>query len=159
MGVLSPASAVDAEASRYYEDALQRFERNELSAAIIQLKNALKTSPNMLAAHVLLGKALLKNGDAGAAEVEFDQAMKLGVDRTEVILALGQALAAQGKFEAILERLTPAGLPRQLQVDVLIARGNAQIVRGDLTAAARSFDEARSIDPKSARRLAWRKPS
>ncbi|MEO8302821.1 MAG: XrtA/PEP-CTERM system TPR-repeat protein PrsT [Betaproteobacteria bacterium] len=150
IGVSTPSSAVDAEGSRYYEDALVRFERNEFPAAVIQLKNALKSDPNMLAAHVLLGKALLRTGDPGAAEVSFDQALKLGVNRAEVIVPLSQALAAQGKFDALLDRVSPAGLPRPLQVDVLIARGNAQVMKGNLTAAQRTYEEARVLDPNSA---------
>jgi len=150
LGVSGLAFAVDAETSRYYEDALQRFERNDLSAAIIQLKNALQKDPNMLAAHVLLGKALLRNGDPGAAEVAFNEALKLGVDRAEVVLPLARALAGQGRLDVLLDRITPAGLPRPLQVEVLIVRGNAQIANGNLAAAMRSFDEARAIDPSSA---------
>ncbi|MCU0923923.1 MAG: hypothetical protein MUF16_26980 [Burkholderiaceae bacterium] len=51
-----------------------RYEKEDLPGAIIQLKNALKIDKNMLPVHVLLGKALLDNGDFVAAEVAFQEA-------------------------------------------------------------------------------------
>ncbi len=65
------AHAADSKASKFYEDALVRFEKKDMGGAIIQLKNALQIDKNMLPVQVLLGKALLKNGDAVAAEVAF----------------------------------------------------------------------------------------
>ena len=117
------ALAQNAESARFYEDALARFEKNDVAGAIIQLKNALQKDPSMLAAHVLLGKALLRNGEAPAAEAAFDQALALGVDRSEVITLLAQALSAQGKYDVLLERVTPAGVSRPVQVDVLVVAG------------------------------------
>ncbi len=78
----------------------------------------------MLAANVLMGKALLKNGDAQGAEVTFAKALKLGADRAEVIVPMAQAYLAQGKYDTLLERITPEGLlPRQTQIEILILRG------------------------------------
>ncbi len=67
-------AATDPKAARFYEDALVRYEKEDLPGAIIQLKNALKIDKNMLPVHVLLGKALLDNGDFVAAEVAFQEA-------------------------------------------------------------------------------------
>ena len=145
-----PAWAADPEASRFYEDALARYDRNDVNGAIIQLKNALQKDPGMLAANVLMGKALLKNGDAQGAEITFTKALKLGVDRAELLVPMAQAYLAQGKYETLLERITPEGLlPRQTQIEILILRGQAQAESGNTTAALHSFDDAQSLDPKS----------
>ena len=145
-----PAWAADPEASRFYEDALARYDRNDVNGAIIQLKNALQKDPGMLAANVLMGKALLKNGDAQGAEITFTKALKLGVDRAELLVPMAQAYLAQGKYETLLERITPEGLlPRQTQIEILILRGTAQAESGNTTAASHSFDDAQSLDPKS----------
>ena len=145
-----PARAADTEASRFYEDALARYERNDVAGAIVQLKNALQKDPGMLAANVLMGKALLKNGDAQGAEVTFAKALKLGADRAEVIVPMAQAYLAQGKYDTLLERITPEGLlPRDTQIEILVLRGTAQAESGNTTAALRSFDDAQSLDPKS----------
>jgi putative PEP-CTERM system TPR-repeat lipoprotein len=148
-GAARPASAFDAEAVRFYEDAVGRLERQDVVGAIIQLNNALQKDPGMLAAHVLLGKARLRNNDPAGAEASFEKALRLGVDRTEVILPLAQAFAAQGKYEVMFERISSGGLPRPIQVELLILRGNAQAELGDLAGAMRSFDDARALDALS----------
>ena len=144
-----PGWAASAESPKYYDDAVARLERNDIAGAIIQLNNALQSDPTMLAAHVLLGKARLRNGDAAGAEASFDKALRLGVDRAEVALPLAEAYVAQGKLDALLERIMPEGLPRQSQVDLLIMRGNAQADKGNTAGALRAFDEARTLDPQS----------
>jgi len=149
IGAAFPAWADNAESSKFYDDALGRFERNDVAGAIIQLNNALQKDPNMLAAHVLMGRARLKNGDPAGAETSFEKALKLGVDRTEVALPLAQAYAAQGKSDALLERITPTGLPRESQIEILVLRGNAFADKGKTADALRSLDEARALDPKS----------
>ena len=75
------ALAADAKASKYYEDALIRYEKKDLDGAVIQLKNALQIDKSMLPVQMLLGKALLQNGDVVAAEVAFLEAIRLGVNR------------------------------------------------------------------------------
>ena len=61
--------------ARHFEDALRRFEINDLAGAAIQLKNALQQDPSLLAAYVLLGRIELARGDAPAAESAFAKAI------------------------------------------------------------------------------------
>jgi putative PEP-CTERM system TPR-repeat lipoprotein len=144
-----PAPAADSAASRYYEDALVRYERKDLPGAIIQLKNAIQADQKMLAAHVLLGKTLLGSGDPVGAEVEFDEALRQGVSRAEVLPLLGQAYILQGKYDTLLERVTPGGLPLAQQVEVLVLRANAQAEKENISAALKTLDEALVLDPRS----------
>jgi putative PEP-CTERM system TPR-repeat lipoprotein len=152
MGIGFSASVLASpeKASSYYEDALKRYEKNEMSAAVIQLKNALQQDSKMLAAHLLLGKALLRNGDLKGAEAALEEALKQGVNRGEVALPLGRVYLALGRPEMVIERISAAGLPPALQVEVLTMRGNAYIESGKNTLAVESFENARAIDPRSA---------
>jgi cellulose synthase operon protein C len=144
-----PAAPADSKASQYYEDALVRYERMDLPGAIIQLKNAIQADQKLLAAHVLLGKALLASGDPVGAEVEFDESLRQGVSRAEVLPLLGQAYLAQGKYDTLLERVAPSGLPLAQQVDVLVLRAKAQAEKEGISAAQKTLDEARALDPRS----------
>lgn len=146
----APALATPEKASSYYEDALKRYENNEMPAAVIQLKNALQQDSRMLAAHLLLGKALLRNGDLKGAEAAFEEALKQGVNRGEVALPLGQVYLALGRPEAVIEKIPASGLSPALQVEVLTMRGNAYMEAGKSSQAVQSFENARAIDPKSA---------
>jgi len=150
--ILSGAAlAANPKASRYYEDALKRFESQDTAGAVIQLKNAIQQDRTMLPAQVLLGKALLLEGDPIGAEVSFDEAISQGVDRTEVILFLGRAYLMQGKFDALIARLGTSGLTGGLKRDVLLLRATAYTEKGNMALAERTLEEARAVDPRSAR--------
>ena len=150
IGLSANVLATPEKASSYYEDALKRYEKNEMPAAIIQLKNALQQDSKMLAAHLLLGKALLRNGDLKGAEAAFEEALKQGVNRGEVALPLGQVYLALGRPEAVIEKISASGLSPALQVEILTMRGNAYFELGKNSQAVQSLENAKAIDPKSA---------
>jgi putative PEP-CTERM system TPR-repeat lipoprotein len=144
------AGAQDAaKAARFYEDALQRYEKRDVAGAIVQLKNALQADKNQLPVHVLLGKALLADSQPAAAEFQLGEAIRLGVNRAEVAVALAMAMNAQGKQPQMLEdpRLQPAGLPPGTQQQLLLERALAQSDLGDLKASLATIMQARGLDP------------
>lgn len=148
-GLSGLAGATPEKAASYYEDALRRFEKEDTAGAVIQLKNAIQQDQKMLAAHLLLGKALLRSGQLQGAEVAFEEALKQGVNRGEVALPLGQIFLALGRPEAVIERIQPSGVSPALQVEIHTMRGNAYLELGKTTQAIQSFENARAIDPKS----------
>jgi cellulose synthase operon protein C len=147
----APASlaATDAKASRFYEDALVRYEKKDLPGAIIQLKNALQIDKSMLPVHALLGKALLASGDAIAAEVAFTEALRLGVNRAEVVVPLARAVAAQGRLQDVIDqpRFAVAGLPAAVQAQLWLLRASASADLGSAGGAMKAIEEARALDP------------
>lgn len=145
------AQAADPKASRFYEDALTRYEQRDYAGAIIQLKNALQVDKSLLPVHVLLGRALLASGDVVAAEVAFTEALRLGVNRAEVVLPLARAIILQGRPREVLEqpRFATAGLPSAVQATLLIVKSTAAADIGDARAALRAVEDARTIDPGS----------
>ncbi|MDM4765610.1 XrtA/PEP-CTERM system TPR-repeat protein PrsT [Pelomonas sp. SE-A7] len=148
-----PAQAADtAKASKFYEDALRRYERKDMAGAVVQLKNALQVDRTILQVHVLLGKALLAQGDLAAAEVELVESLRLGVDRAEIAVNLATTLSAQGKQLQIFgdPRLAPEGLPVNVQLPLLLVRASAYADVGDTRNALRSIEQARAIDPRDA---------
>lgn len=145
----SLAGAADPKASRFYEDALARYEKNDMAGAIIQLKNALQIDKSMLAAHVLMGKAAFTNGDLPAAEASFEEALRLGVNKAEVVVPLGRVYLMQGKYETLLDRISTGGLPSPLQAEVLVLRSSAHAERGNKSTALKILEEARAANPNS----------
>ncbi|TAH43551.1 MAG: PEP-CTERM system TPR-repeat protein PrsT [Betaproteobacteria bacterium] len=146
---LQPAWADPAAASRYYEDGLARYQKQDIAGAIIQLKNALQKDRNMLAAHLLLGKAYLNDGDVGPAEVEFNEALRLGVNRAEVAVPLASIYLLQGRPGKLIDSVLPEGLPAAVRLEVLTLRGTAYAALDKRDEAERSFADARAIDPSS----------
>ncbi|MDH0868113.1 XrtA/PEP-CTERM system TPR-repeat protein PrsT [Mitsuaria sp. GD03876] len=148
----SAAHADSVKAARYYEDALKRFERQDIDGAVIQLKNALQQDARMLTVHVLLGKALLMRSEAAAAEIEFNEALSQGINRAEVAVPLAQALVAQGKQPEVfkLPALVPDGLPDHIRKPLLLVRAAAASDLGDPVRAQAQIDLARAIPPENA---------
>lgn len=148
----SGAHATDVRASRYYEDALQRYEKGDTAGAVIQLKNVLKIDSAMLPAQVLLGKALLADGQSGPAEAAFNEALRLGVDRAEVIVPLAQAVVAQARHGELFDqpRFADGGLPRGARHALLLVKAGAAADTGDRQTALKLIDESRSLDPSQA---------
>lgn len=146
-----PTPAADGSAARFYEDALRRYEQSDVDGTIIQLKNALQADRKMLAVHVLLGKALMAKGDVAAAEAAFDEALNLGVNRSEVVIPLARSVVAQGKQKELVEqpRFQSAGLPSSVQAQLLLIKSAAYSDLGDPKAALKAIDDARATDPGS----------
>ncbi len=149
-GIVTPASATPEKAAAFYENALQRFEKDDLKGAIVQLKNSIQADNKLLAAHMLLGRALLRNGNLKGAEAAFEEALNQGMNRGEAALALGRIYIITGNADKVIERFTPAGLPPALQARVLTLRANAYVEMGNTVLATREFEAARAADPASA---------
>ncbi|MCK6396692.1 MAG: hypothetical protein L6Q67_23820, partial [Zoogloea sp.] len=152
-GALLAASGLHAapgsEASRFHDDARGRLARNDAAGAIVQAQNALQKEPGLLAAQVLLGQALLKDGQAAAAEAQFEKALQKGARLEDVALPYGQALMMFGNSEKLLQRIPADGLPSTLRAEVLAMRATAHADLGDMPAAFRAVQQARAADARS----------
>ncbi len=144
-------AAADPRVSRLYEDALQRFDKKDYRGAIVQLKNALQVDRKALTVQVLLGRALLANGEVGPAEVAFDEALKLGVNPAEVVVPLAEAVIAQGRPQDLLSqpRFAHAALPQGTKARLLLLKAAAAGDLGQPRDAIRLLEEARTLDATS----------
>lgn len=150
-GVASAADAPGASASRFYEDALLRFDKRDLPGALIQLKNALQADKNLLPAHVLRGRVLLAQSDIAGAEAALAEALRLGVNRAEVAVPLARAIMLQGRPKEVLNdpRFALAGLPASVQIQLLVMQAQAASDLDETRIALRAIDDARAIDPSA----------
>jgi len=139
-------------AAQYYESALARFDKKDLAGTVIELKNALRYDPKFLPVHVLMGQALLAQGQAAAAEISFNEALRLGVNRSEVVVPLARAMVAQGKQAEVVEpqRLPTDGLPPGVQAQLLLVKAASFGDLGEPRAALKAVEQARGLAPSSA---------
>lgn len=139
--------AADPQAVRYYEDAVKRFNGDDLRGAMIQLKNALQRDPGQLSAKILMGRTYLALSRPHEAEEELLQAQKLGADPYLTLLPLARARNALGKYDLNVEQLVPTEIPRVEQPDVWVELGIARLKSGDAAGAEIAFREATTIAP------------
>ncbi len=140
--------------SRYYEDALKRYQSRDDAGAIIQLKNALKADNRVLPALVLLVQAYLRHGEPAAAERVLADTEKMGAARAQIATLQAQAYLAQGKSRVMLEKLGADGLPPQPRIEMLLMRGRAQLNLSQLDAAMNSAKLAGQLLGGAVRALA-----
>lgn len=124
--------------------------KRDYSAAIIQLKNALRKEPNSGEARYLLGLSSLENGDFISAEVELNKAIELGVKSDDVHVALARTLLGKGDAGKVIAQFgsTKLSAPKsQAEIQALV--GLARLARGERREAQSAFDEALALDAGS----------
>ncbi len=145
------AHSANDRATAFLADAQTRFGQKDYAGAIIQLKNVLQIEPKTVAALVLLGKSLLRVGDASGAEITLNEALLRGAERAEVLPTLAQSLIAQGKQRQLFEQAQFAApdLPATTRSQLLLLRAGASSDVGELREAMKFIDAARQLDPHS----------
>jgi putative PEP-CTERM system TPR-repeat lipoprotein len=138
-------AAPSQEAARYYEEALSYFDKQQYEPAVIQLKNALQINSDYLPARLLLGEALLRQGDGAGAEKEIRIARSSGGAPSLTMLPLAKALSQQHKYATLIEEIQVDRLPQEQQEEVLFLRGRAYLELGELKEAKRNFQRALKI--------------
>lgn len=125
--------------------------KNDPKAAIIQLKNALQTTPNSPEARYLLGKALVASGDPMGAEVELRKAMEAKYSADEVVPLLAQTLLSIGQGKKVLGELQKVELKTpEAKADLQTAVALAQAAAGQMDKARQSIDAALALKPDHA---------
>ena len=138
----------------FLSDAQGYLDKGEVSAAIIQLKNALLADPENAKARLLLGKTYLRQKDGLSAEKELRQAQKLGVVREDVLLPLGRALLLTGQDDTLLQNVTrEEGDSEALQTGILLLQGQAYLASGKPAMADEKFTAVLERQPGQAEAL------
>ena len=147
------ACSAVADTSEYYENALRAYNQEKYEEAYIHLKNSLQDDPNNLAAKILMGRMLLRNGYLLDAEIELREALQLGADMNLVLEPLGNALLLQRKYDDILELESGNRLSPTSEFDLLMFTANAQFRKENFDNARRDYRAALAIFPTNIRAL------
>jgi len=119
------------------------LEKDDTKAAVIQLKNALQSDPDLAEARFLLGKAMLESGNPTAAEVELRKAAELKYPADQLVPLMARTLLMLGQTQKITDELAKTQLTApDSKADLLTTVGQAYLVAGKVDAAQASFDAA-----------------
>ena len=125
--------------------------KKDTNAAVIQIKNALQSDPELPEARYLLGTTLLENGDAAGAEAELRKALALKYSKDAVVPQLAKALLAQGHSKKLTDEWARAELldpGANASLQMLLTAAYAQQNLPDLSKA--SLAAALQADPEYA---------
>lgn len=137
----------------FYEAALDHHAAGKFATAAIELRNALRESPENVPARVLLGQVLLEQDKPREAAAELEKGLELGGDRNLILVPLGQVYLQLLEPEKILTTVIPPGTDAAVDGEILLLHGDAALLLGDLNYAGRSYGEARERLPKDPRPL------
>jgi putative PEP-CTERM system TPR-repeat lipoprotein len=147
-------TVVAADSGEYLREARAYFDRGEVNAAVIQLKNALLVDPDNKEARLLLGTAYLKQKNGLSAEKELRRAQELGATRETVLVPLGRALLMTGQSDKLLQTITPeVGDSDALKVDILLLQGQAYLATDKPALADEKFSSVLELTPGMAEAL------
>ena len=133
----------------FVKSAQEYYAKDDIPAALIELKNALQENPNNGPARALLGRLYLDRMDFLNAEKELARAWDVGMRTEEVQLLLARARLGLGDFSAVLQG-TEVGpdLSSPSTQDILIVRGDTLIALGRTQEAAKAFQDVLNVTPR-----------
>jgi putative PEP-CTERM system TPR-repeat lipoprotein len=125
--------------------------KNDTKAAVIQIKNALQSSPDLPEGRFLLGSALIEEGDFVGAETELRKALDLKFPKDRVIPQLVKSLLAQGKSKKIIDDFSRVELSLpDAKASLKMSLTSAYAREGQLDNSQASLDAALLADPRNA---------
>src|SRR5262252_5919759 len=118
-------------------------QKGDNKSAAIQLQNVLQLNPSNGEARFLLGSIYNDLGDPLSAEKELRKALELDYDSAAVLPQIATSLLLQGRYKDVVEETERA--PNS--AEVLVVRGTAQAVLGQVADADASFAKALKLEP------------
>ena len=139
----------EPDAEEFVRRARDYRETGDISASIIELKNALQQEPRNPQARFLLGQNYLTIRDLVGAEKEFLRARDYGMPADELAAPLAEVWLGRRQFEKLLTEIrVPETASAAAKATLAIARGRAHQALGDLAGAKQEFDRALARDPE-----------
>jgi len=140
----------DKTAAEYIQDAQKHRAAGNISAGIIDLKNALQQEPKNLTARILLARFYLDLPDSASAESELLHARQDGADAISTAVPLAQAELLLGKPELALKETDVGNAPSpEANASLMAARGQALMALGRMSDASDALEAGLKSDPHS----------
>lgn len=141
----SIAAPVNPQSENYFNEAKTFLEQGEFNAAIIQLKNSIKSDLNNVEARLELARLYIVMGDGASAEKELKSARDRGMDPGRVAVLLGRAYLMQRKATELIDELQPNVVSGNDRALLLVIRANAAILLEDEASAEKEILQALNI--------------
>jgi len=132
-----------------YEKASVAYKANRYSEALIYLKNLTQEQPENLTARILMAEVLLASNMGSAAEVELNNASRLGADRSRLLLLLAESYLLQHKYNEVLVFLEKPVRDEILASKILVLKGHAFLGLRQLKLSEESYKRALALNEGS----------
>src|SRR6516162_10086362 len=133
------------------KEAEQYVEKGNLKAAEIELRNAIRETPQDPVIRVRLAEVYLRLDDGLSAEREAKAARERHGDEADYLPVLADALLRQNKFTEVRDLIKPDDRDPVLESKVRLALGSAAAGLNDPAKAEEMLSEAIRLDPSAVR--------
>lgn len=153
LGAILIAAALSGCGSKSQEAVLasaqEKIDKGDPRTAVVELKAVLQKGPDTGAVRLMLGKALLRAGDAVSAAIELQKAVELDHPKEEVVPFLADALVLSGQWKKATDTLGSTVLadPKQ-QANLLATLAVGYMSQGQIPKARQSVAAALALNPK-----------
>ena len=141
------ANAKDSSSS--VKEAEQYLAKGDLKAAEIEMRNAVRQSPDDPVIRARLAQIYLDLGDVVSAEREARAARERHGDEADYLSILASALLRQGKFSDVVDLIQPGDRAPALESKVRTALGAAAVGLNDRNKAETMLRDAIRLDPEA----------
>lgn len=133
-------------AEDYVNKANASIAKNQYKAAVIELKNAVKLSPEDASIRFMLGKLYYETGQYGAAEKELERSLNAGYNANEVIPLLSKIYRRSGENKNLFKLAAKAkGLKPKELAQLKLYQLQAYVEAGNEKKATALIDELKRI--------------
>ena len=149
--VFAGPAAFGKDSTTSMKEAEQYVAKGNLKAAEIELRNAIRETPQDPLLHARLASVYLQLGDAALAEREARTARDRNGNEADYLPVLADALLRQDKFADLVDLVKPGDRDPVLESKVRTALGTAAVGLNDRDRAETQLREAIKLDPSAAR--------
>jgi cellulose synthase operon protein C len=137
------------ESSGSIQNADEYLAKGDLKAAEIELKNAIRQSPQDPLLRVRLAQVYLQLGDPASAETAARAAKERNAEDADYLPIFAEALLRQEKFQEVVDLIQPGDRAPALESKVRSALGLAALGLHDQDKADQMYRDAIQLDPSA----------
>jgi Trypsin-like serine proteases, typically periplasmic, contain C-terminal PDZ domain len=150
LGTLSEQAERWSRVMRLYEDGMRLNRGGNYERALEKFTEAVKMSPNYVAAWLGAGHTYLALNDPAGALISFSEVTRIDPNNAEAYYGIGSAYAKQGRYADAISSFRRVLLIHPNNVEVYVEVGNAYFSLNDTRSAIDSYKQALRIRPNYA---------
>lgn len=131
-----------ANAAEAFAKAREYKEKNDLTAARIELMNAVRDDPRLVDALIMQAEVALDMFDGTTARTALENAVARGIDQLQVQHLIGHALYLEGDLERAEQMLDDQNISKKHKAYALRILGRVLLASGQIDEARATFDSA-----------------
>jgi len=139
--VLAACGGPEEKKAKFYNRALELFDKGDVVKARLEVKNALQIDPKFAEGYELLGRIELKEGNFKGGFGAFSKAVELKPELSVAQLELGKLFLMSNAPDQALEKAAGVIAREPQNADALLLKGSVLVVKKELEGAVALLED------------------